>query len=117
MASQPIPDPAEKLARFPLEVRDAYRRYRESGSLADVHIVVLAVLRNHMPKRTEVELTDSMRLIEDLGFDSLAVAETVFFIEDLFQVRIETQELMTLRTVGELREFIATKLGRKATAT
>ena len=43
------------------------------------------------------ELRSDMKLMEDLGYDSLAVAETVFFFEDLFKVRIQNTELMCWR--------------------
>ena len=67
-----------------------------------------------MPKRGTIpesaSLTEDLRLIEDLGFDSLAVAETVFFFEDLFGVTIQTQEILALRTVGELQAFVGQNL-------
>ncbi|HUL55234.1 MAG TPA: acyl carrier protein [Opitutaceae bacterium] len=116
MSSQPILDPSSKLDRFPIEVRDAFRRFRATGEPADLQMVVLAVLRDHMPKRSSVPLTEEMRLMEDLGYDSLAVAEIIFFFEDLFQVRIENRELPELRTVGEVGRFVARKLGQKPAA-
>jgi acyl carrier protein len=95
-------------------VRDAYERLRATRAPADLRIVVQAALRDFMPKRpgapVAAPLADELRLIEDLGFDSLAVAELVFFFEDLFGVTIQTQEILALRTVGELSAFIAGKL-------
>jgi acyl carrier protein len=116
MSPQPPFDPAARLDRFPLEVRDAYRHFRAGGAPANLETVVLAVLREHMPKPGLAPLTDEMRLMEDLGYDSLAVAEMVFFFEDLFQVRIENQELLGVRTVGEVRRFVARKIGLKPAA-
>jgi acyl carrier protein len=116
MPPQPPLDPAAKLARFPLEVRDAYRRFGETRDPAALHLVILAVLRDHLPKPREGALTEELRLIEDLGFDSLAVAEIVFFFEDLFQVRIENRELLEVRTVGEVARFVARKIGEKPAA-
>jgi len=116
MLPQQPPDPAAKLDRFPLDVRDAFRRFGSDRSPADLETVVIAVLREHMPKRAPGPLTDEMRLIEDLGYDSLAVAEMVFFFEDLFQVRIENQELLEVRTVGQVRSFVTRKIGQKPAA-
>jgi 3-hydroxyacyl-[acyl-carrier-protein] dehydratase len=113
MPPQPSPDPAESLKRFALEVRDAHRRFCATGDIAALHIVVLAVVRDFMPRSSKSALTDEMRLIEDLGYDSLAVAETVFFLEDLLQVRIENKELLQVRTVGELRSFVTRKVEKK----
>jgi len=105
-----------QLQRFPLEIRDAYRSFRSTGDIAALHVVVLAVVRDYMPQPAETPLTDEMRLIEDLGYDSLAVAETVFFLEDLLQVRIENKELLQVRTVGELRGFVTRKVEQKPPA-
>ena len=113
MSFQPTSDPASKLEDFPLEVRDAYRRFCEDGDIADLNTVVLAVLRDHMPKPDGNTLADELRLIEDLGYDSLAIAEMVFFFEDLLQVRIENRELLAVRTVGEVRRFVARKIQAK----
>ena len=113
----PTPDPSDKLEHFPPEIRDAYARFRATGDLAALQIVVLAAVRDHMPKPTDQPMTDELRLMEDLGYDSLAVAETVFFIEDLFQVRVETAEIMEIKTVGAMKEFVAKKIdAKKATA-
>ncbi len=113
MPSPTPPEPAAKLDRFPLEVRDAFRRFGAGGSAADLDLVITAVLRAHMPKPGSGPMADDLRLMEDLGYDSLAVAEMIFFFEDLFQVRIENQELLGVRTVGEVRRFVVRKLGRK----
>ena len=109
-------DSLAQLQRFPLEVRDAYRCFLSTGDIDALHQVVLAVVRDFMPRPSDVALTDGMRLIEDLGYDSLAVAETVFFLEDLLQVRIETKELLQVRSVGELRNFVTRKVEQKRTA-
>lgn len=81
---------------------------------ADLQIVVQAALRDFMPKRNQAPdretLGEGLRLVEDLGFDSLAVAETVFFFEDLFNVTIQTQEILSLHTVGELQAFVERRL-------
>jgi acyl carrier protein len=111
--SVPVDSPAQ-LARFPAAVHDAYRRFFTSGDASGLPIVVEAALIDFLPKRPgssrSQPLDDRARLIEDLGYDSLAIAELVFFFEDLFKVTITTQEIRNVSTVGELRAFVARKL-------
>ena len=116
-----LPLDPPQLARFPDTVRAAYRSYRADGDPAAVQIVVLAAAREHCPRTTTLTLdgspqTAALRLIDDLGFDSLAIAELVFFLEDLFEVSIRTHEILAIATIGELRAFVAGKLAEKSAA-
>ena len=113
--SSDLPQP---LLRFPAEVREAYQAFRASRDEAALRVVVLAAVRDFMPRNSahpRVEpLRDDERLIEDLGFDSLAVAETVFFFEDLFKVTIKNADILALHTVGELCDFVARRVREQA---
>ncbi len=121
MSSSPAPLDPPQLARFPADVRAAYRSYRTTGDAAAVQIIVLSAVREHCPRKSTLSSDDfaastSLRLIDDLGYDSLAIAELVFFLEDLFEVSIRTQEIQAIATVGELRAFVAQKLAEKSAA-
>lgn len=105
-----LPAAAETLLRhFPEEVRTAYLALRGTGDPAAADTLVLAIVGDHMP-RAGAELADRASLVNDLGFDSVAIAEMVFFIEDLLQVSVSNAEILQVRTVGELRAFVRTKL-------
>jgi len=114
MPSANLPASPSQLARYPVEARDAYERFRTTGDVEALRLVVMAAVRDFMPKRNlgaaNPELRPDMKLMEDLGYDSLAVAETVFFFEDLFKVRIQNTELLNVRTIGELQKFVMEKL-------
>jgi acyl carrier protein len=107
-------DSANALMRhFPDDVRAAYARFTATRSAADADIVILAVVLDHVPdksRRLAGPPDDTRRLIEDLGFDSVAIAELVFFLEDLFQMKISNEEIMRVRTVGDLRTFVREKI-------
>ena len=113
-------DLPQPLVRFPAEVRDAYRSFRATGDEAALRVVVLAAVRDFMPRNSAHPRTEALRpderLIEDLGFDSLAVAETVFFFEDLFKVTIRNEDILALHTVGELCDFVAKRARASAAA-
>ncbi len=109
--STPTPNP---LAKFPATIRASHERFLSTRDVAALDAVVLAVVLDHQPahakKSGEMIAPDTARLIADLGFDSLALAEIVFFLEDLYKVTITNEELMRITTVGELRAFVRTKV-------
>jgi acyl carrier protein len=108
-------DAAVTLANhFPAPVREAYARFTASRNPDEADIVVLAVLLDHIPdkkRRPTSQPADNVALVADLGFDSIAITELVFFLEDLFQVRITNEEILRVLTVGELRAFVREKIG------
>jgi acyl carrier protein len=53
-------------------------------------------------------------LMDELGFDSLAIAELVFGTEDLFDVRISNEEVLQVRSIDDLRAFIRRKVGERS---
>lgn len=98
------------LDRFPPEVRSAFARFRSAGDASALRVVVTAVVASFMPAPKDGSLapavTPETALIDDLGFDSVAIAETVFFFEDLFGVSISNRELAGLRTVADMCRYI-----------
>jgi 3-hydroxyacyl-[acyl-carrier-protein] dehydratase len=55
---------------------------------------------------------DRLRLAEDLDIDSLTMLEIVFLAEDVLQISIDNEEIRPFRTVGDVKAFLAAKLGR-----
>jgi len=101
------------LRHFPREVGEAFERLRTTGDAAALETVIHAVVRDHIPaphRAAAAALTPSTALIDDLGFDSMAISELVFFFEDLFQVSIANEEIVRVRTIGELCAFVGAKL-------
>ena len=116
-ASPQICDPADKLRRLPPSALENYRKFRTTGAEAALSELIFVVLYDFLPQKSKTGATgwpDEARLIEDLGFDSLAIAETVFFFEDLFSISISNEEILQVRTVGELRAFVQKKLALAA---
>lgn len=124
MPTPPAPtttDAVDTLLRhFPAEVREAYCRFQADRLPADADVLVLAVVRDHIPEkrlRFEAPPADAVQLVADLGFDSVAITEMVFFLEDLFQVRISNDEILRVRSVGDLRAFVRAKVANPSSTT
>ena len=88
---------------------------RMLGDPTAADTILLAAIYDHMPDKTRRPAgppADSLALVDDLGFDSVAITEMVFFIEDLFQVNVSNDEILSVRTLGDLRAFVRAKLAR-----
>jgi len=105
--------PRDKIRHFSQEVQDAFSAFETSRDPEVLDPVILAILDDYIPKKTEAPISGfpgSTRLIEDLGFDSLAITEVVFFSEELFNITISNEELLQVRTLDDLRSFIRRKV-------
>ncbi len=102
----------DKLRRLPPSATEDFLSFKGKGDEEALTRLIIAVLTDHSPDKAKAvtQWGPELRLIEDIGFDSLAIAETVFFFEDLFQISISNEEIMQVRTLGELRAFVKTKV-------
>ncbi|MCX6953918.1 MAG: acyl carrier protein [Verrucomicrobia bacterium] len=106
-------DREERIRHLPAAAREAFRRFEALGDRVALDMVILAILEDFAPRPPAAPLATSpgaTRLIEDLGFDSLAITEVVFFIEDLFGISISNQEIVLVRTLDDLRSFVRQKI-------
>jgi 3-hydroxyacyl-[acyl-carrier-protein] dehydratase len=78
-----------------------------------VPAVVIGVIERFVEADLRVKLKDAdddLRLIEDLGIDSLTMMEIVILVEDVLQLSINNDELRNLRAVGDVKTFIDCKI-------
>lgn len=105
-----LPPGADTLLRhFPAHIQRCYLRLKETGDPLAADTLVLAIVADHLRDK-QAPLNDTSALMSDLGFDSVTIAEMVFFLEDLLQVSVTNAEIMRVRTVGDLRAFVRHKL-------
>jgi acyl carrier protein len=96
----------------PMTVK-AVQRLRHLPSRDALNHAVRLVLEFYLPSAERRSLSDApgtTRLREDLGVDSLTLAEAVFKWDDLFGTSIETREAAGLKTLEELEVFLAEKM-------
>jgi acyl carrier protein len=102
---------------MPAGAQAAFHRFQTGGDPAGLDPVICAILDDFIPRDPEIplaELPGDTRLVDDLGFDSLAITEVVFFTEDLFGITITNEEIVQVRTLDDLRGFIRGKVAVRA---
>src|SRR5688572_18299662 len=103
----------EALKRCSPSTFEAAVQYRKTTNPEHVPAVVIGVIERFVEPDLRVKLKDAdddLRLIEDLGIDSLTMMEIVILVEDVLQRSINNDELRNLRTVGDVKTFIDCKI-------
>ena len=57
------------------------------------------------------EITPEAELVNDLGINSLELADLVMLCEDKFGITIEDEEAQSFVTVGDVAEYLEKKAG------
>lgn len=103
----------ESLKRCSPSTFEAAIQFRKTGNPEHLPAVVIGVIERFVEPDLRVKLKDAdddLRLIEDLGIDSLTMMEIVILVEDVLQMSINNDELRNLRTVGDVKMFIDCKV-------
>jgi acyl carrier protein len=112
----PVSDQEDRIRHLSPGAQAAFRRFLVDGNPAGLDPVVLSILEDFIPGAAMLPLDrqpGGTRLIEDLGFDSLAITEVVFCAEDLFGITISNEEIIQVRTLDDLRGFIRRKVAAR----
>ena len=75
---------------------------------AEIQAGIVAVAREHLGYGGEFD--PALRLVEDLGFDSLKLLTLAAEVENRFRVTLEPDEEAGIATLGDLLELLAAKL-------
>jgi len=103
----------DALKRCSAPTLEAALQFRKHHDVAQVPLVVIGVIERFVEPALRAKLRESdddLRLVEDLGIDSLTMMEIVILVEDVLQMQINNDELRNLRTVGDVKTFIDCKV-------
>jgi len=78
--------------------------------MSDVRERVVRVVAETL-KTDGVSMTDESRFVEDLGAESMQSVELIAAFEEEFDIEMDEQEAMDVKTVGKAVDFIAAQLG------
>lgn len=107
----------ESLRRCSEATIQAALAYRQTKSSEHTLAVVVGIIERYVDPELRPKLADggeSLRVIEDLGIDSLTMMEIVMLVEEVVQMTISNEELRGLATVGDIRAFIDRKAAGQA---
>ena len=102
----------EGLKRCSPATIEAAVKLRKTGDPVILPTVVIGIIERFADPDQRARLRgadDDIRLIEDLGIDSLTMMEIVILVEDALQMSINNDELRNLRTLGDIKIFIDCK--------
>lgn len=103
----------EALKRCSAPTLEAAVQFRKTHDVAQVPVVVIGVIERFVEPSLRGKLKeadDELRMVEDLGIDSLTMMEIVILVEDVLQMQINNDELRNLRTVGDVKIFVDCKV-------
>jgi len=94
----------DSLKRCSAETIEKAVELRKTGNPAlagDVVIGIIELLKNPQ---------DSLKMIEDLGLDSLTMVEIVLAVEDATGMSIDQEDVQKIHTLGDIKAYISAKL-------
>jgi len=102
----------ESLKRCSPGTMEAVLSYRNTGDTRAIPSVVMGIIERFLePENRPIIKTgaNNVRLVEDLGLDSLLMVEIIILVEEALDISIPNEEMRELRTVSDLKEFIDCK--------
>jgi acyl carrier protein len=108
----------ETLKRCSPKTQEAAVAYRRTGDARQIPAVIVGILERFVDPEHRGRLQKAepeMRVVEDLGVDSLTMLEVVMLVEETLKISIKNEELQALRTIGDINAFIEARIsGRPA---
>ncbi|MDF1853395.1 MAG: acyl carrier protein [Verrucomicrobiales bacterium] len=108
------------LRGFPEQATTAAKALRKKFSEENLEDCLYGIFLFYLPQGTRApneKPSGSVNLREDLGLDSLSLAEAMFKIEELFDVRIENSEIAEVTTLSDAGTLLFAKVTEEPPAT
>lgn len=102
-----------KLTGYPEDVIAQYEAFQASRDPEALNAFVIGLIQFLQDAETPAEaesLSDETRLREDMGVDSITIAEVVFLLEEILEIDIENKDLMEIHTIGQLKQYVLRKV-------
>jgi acyl carrier protein len=101
----------KKLAGYPEDLLQNYEQFLQGRNPEYLNRFVIGLLRFLQDASESADnYPEDTSLQDDLGVDSITIAEVVFHLEDILEIEINNQDLMRIKTIGDLRSYIMGKL-------
>ncbi|MGA2051985.1 MAG: phosphopantetheine-binding protein [Opitutales bacterium] len=108
------------LKRCSPETVEAAVAFRKTGDTSQLNTIVLGLVERFMEPELRPKLhqpdADDMKILEDLGVDSLTMVELVMLVEETLALTVDNNELRGIKTVGDIKRFVAAKVQSKNSA-
>ncbi|MDR1497083.1 MAG: phosphopantetheine-binding protein [Puniceicoccales bacterium] len=99
----------ESLKRCSAETIEAAIQFHHSGNPELANTIVIGILARFLEPDQRPKLNeecDHLRLMDDLGVDSLTMVEVVMLVEEVLHISIKNEDLRDLRTIGDVKAFV-----------
>ncbi len=103
----------KSLKRCDDETVAAALRFEETRNLDELPAIILGVLQRdaaNPPPGGVASVGDDANLMEVVGMDSFGMMEVVMTAEEVLGVTVATEEMNGIRTLGDLKQFLRSKL-------
>lgn len=102
-----------RMAAFDADFQQRVLEYRKAPDRALLARIVEDVIAHHAGAETlatgRAEKGEAVLLIEDLGFDSLALVDLSFQAEEFVDVLIQIEDFAAIKTLADLQAFMQRK--------
>lgn len=100
----------EALRRCSPATLEAALAFRKEGDASRLPAVIFGIVERYVDPALRPQLSapgvEDLRVVEDLGLDSLTIMEVVMLVEEVTAVSISNEVLRELRTLGDIKTFV-----------